>query len=215
VDAPPRASLFGDHDTRTSKERLAGLAGQAVALVRLPPRVIAFYVRALWVGRQSGDTKSLAIAARPRDLAELLRAADGATTVAEVGTGTAWTAVALTLARPDRHVHSFDVSEHVQRARYLELAGGGVRDRLHLAIRDGREGPPAALPEIDFLFIDSSHEREETVSTFLLWSERVRPGGTVAFHDYADEQYPGVAQAVAQLGLQGEERAGMFLWRKA
>jgi hypothetical protein len=85
---------------------------------------------------------------------------------------------------------------------------------LHLAIRDGREGPPAELPEIDFLFIDSSHELEETVATFRLWSERLRPGGLVAFHDYADEQYPGVAQAVAQLGLRGEERAGMFLWRK-
>jgi hypothetical protein len=42
----------------------------------------------------------------------------------------------------------------------------------------------------------------------------LRPGATVAFHDYGDEHYPGVAQAVAQLGLQGEERAGMYLWRK-
>jgi hypothetical protein len=36
----------------------------------------------------------------------------------------------------------------------------------------------------------------------------------VAFHDYADERYPGVARAVARLGLEGEERTGMYLWRK-
>jgi SAM-dependent methyltransferase len=210
----PRASLFGVHDTRSGKARLLGLARQAVALAQLPPKVIAFYLRALWIGRRSGDTVSLAIAARPRDLSELLGAARGARTVAEVGTGTGWTALALTMADPGRQVYSFDVSEHEQRARYLKLVGQEVRGRLHLSIRDGREGPPADLPELDFLFIDSSHELDETVTTFRLWSERLRPGGTAVFHDYADEQYPGVARAVAQLGLEGHERAGMFLWRK-
>lgn len=210
---PPRASLFGAHDTRPAGARAAGLARQAVALARLPPAVIAFYLRALWLGRRSGDTVSLAIAARPRDLRELLRAALGARTVAEVGTGTGWTAIVLALAQPGRRVHSFDVSEHEQRARYLRLAPEGVRSRLHLAIRDGREGPPSDLPRLDFLFIDSSHELEETATTFRLWRDRLAPGATVAFHDYGDERYPGVAQAVARLGLDGEERAGMYLWR--
>ena len=210
-----RASLFGAHDTRSAPARAASLARQAAALVRLPPAVAAFYLRALRLGRRHGDTKSLAIAARPRELAELLRAARGAATVAEVGTGTGWTTIALALAQRDRQVHSFDVAEYEQRARYLALAPARVRARLHLSVRDGREGPPPDLPELDFLFIDSSHELEETVATFSLWSEPLRPGGTAAFHDYADERYPGVAQAVARLGLEGEERAGMFLWRKA
>jgi predicted O-methyltransferase YrrM len=176
--------------------------------------VIAFYLRALWLGRRTGDTVSLAIAARPRDLRELIKASRDAATAAEVGTGTGWTAIVLALARPGRHVHSFDVSEHQQRARYLELAPASVRARIHLEVRDGREGPPAQLPELDFLFIDSSHELEETLATFGLWSQRLRPGAVVAFHDYDDEQYPGVRQAVTQLGLKGEQRAGMFLWRK-
>ena len=214
MSSPPRPSLFGAHDTRSAPARLASLAGQALALAALPPAVIAFYLRALWLGRRSGDTVSLAIAARPRDLGELLRAARASTTVAEVGTGTGWTAIVLALARPDRHVHSFDVSEHQQRARYLDLVPAGVRSRLHLAVRDGQEGPPAELPPLDFLFIDSSHELEETVTTFRLWSRRLRPGALAAFHDYGDEHYPGVRQAVAELGLTGEERAGMFLWRK-
>ena len=210
----PRASLFGAHDTRSGPARLVGLARQAIALASLPPPVIAFYLRALRLGRRSGDTVSLAIAARPRDLSELLRASRDAVTVAEVGTGTGWTSIALALARPERHVHSFDVSEHGQRARYLELVPAGARARVHLALRDGREGPPEDLPELDFLFIDSSHQLEETLLTFRLWSGRLRRGAVAAFHDYDDEQYPGVRQAVSQLGLTGEERAGMFLWRK-
>lgn len=210
----PRASLFGAHDTRSAPARLAGLARQALALASLPPAVISFYLRALWLGRRSGDTVSLAIAARPRDLGELLSVGREARTVAEVGTGTGWTAIVLALARSDRQVHSFDVSEHEQRARYLELVPASVRSRLHLSIRDGREGPPPQLPELDFLFIDSSHELEETLLTFRLWSERLRAGAVAAFHDYDDEQYPGVRQAVAQLDLVGEPRAGMFVWRK-
>ena len=209
-----RASLFGSHDSRSAPERLRALAGQALALARLPPAVTAFYLRALRHGRRSGDTVSLAIAARPRELAELLRVARGASTVAEVGTGTCWTTIALALADRGRQVHSFDVSEHEQRGAYLQLAPAHARERLHLAIRDGREGPPADLPELDFLFIDSSHELEETVATFRLWSERLRPGAPAAFHDFDNDQYPGVAQAVAQLGLEGERRAGMFVWRK-
>jgi len=214
VSAPPRSSLFGSNDARSTPARLASLARQAFALARLPGAVIAFYVRALRLGRRSGDTVSLAIAARPRDLSELLRAARGAVTVAEVGTGTGWTAIALALASKEREVHSFDVGEHEQRARYLQLVREDVRVRLHLAVRDGREGPPPDLPQLDFLFIDSSHELEETLTTFRLWSERLRPGAACAFHDYGNHHYPGVAQAVAQLRLDGEVRAGMYLWRK-
>ena len=209
-----RASLFGSHDTRGPSARLRALAGQSFALARLPPAAIAFYLRALGPGRRSGDTVSLAIAARPRELVELLRAARGARTVAELGTGTCWTAIVLALADRERVVHSFDVAEHEQRAAYLRLAPGHARARLHLAIRDGRDGPPAGLPELDFLFIDSSHELDETVTSFRRWSERLRPGGLAAFHDYDNEQYPGVAEAVERLGLDGERRARMFVWRK-
>ena len=209
-----RASLFGADDSRSRPERLRSLAGQALALPRLPRAAIRFYVEALRHGRRSGDTVSLAIAARPRELAELVRAARGARTVGEVGTGTGWAAIVLALADPSRRVHTFDVAEHPQRERYLALVAPHVRARIDLATRDGREGPPPELPVLDFLFIDSSHELEETVATFRLWSERLRPGGTAAFHDYDNEHFPGVAEAVARLGLAGEERAGMYLWRK-
>ncbi|HEV2786699.1 MAG TPA: class I SAM-dependent methyltransferase, partial [Solirubrobacteraceae bacterium] len=173
-----RAALFAPDDPRSRPARLLSLTGQALALVRLPPAAILFYAKALRQGRKRGDTVSLAIAARPRELVELVRAARGATAVAEVGTGTAWTAIVLALADRARRIHSFDVREHDGRSAYLQLAPAQARARLELAVRDGREGPPADLPELYFMFIDSSHELEETVTTFRLWSARLRPGGT-------------------------------------
>jgi hypothetical protein len=35
----------------------------------------------------------------------------------------------------------------------------------------------------------------------------------VAFHDYGHPAHPGVAQAVADLGLEGDVRGGTFVWR--
>ncbi len=63
-----RASLFGADDSRSRPARLAALAGQLLALPRLPPAAVLFYARALYHGRRSGDTVSLAPVARPREL---------------------------------------------------------------------------------------------------------------------------------------------------
>ena len=38
---------------------------------------------------------------------------------------------------------------------------------------------------------------------------------TVVFHDYDDPSYPGVAEAVAELGLEGRRVARMFVWRSS
>ena len=34
----------------------------------------------------------------------------------------------------------------------------------------------------------------------------------MALHDYGNPAYPGVAEAVAELGLEGREHAGMWVW---
>jgi hypothetical protein len=62
------------------------------------------------------------------------------------------------------------------------------------------------------LFIDSTHEREGTLTEFRAWRERLAPGAVVAFHDYGHPEFPGVAQAVAELGLDGEVHGGLFVW---
>jgi hypothetical protein len=84
---------------------------------------------------------------------------------------------------------------------------------VHLHDRPGGRGP-ADPPPVDAVFIDSSHELEETVATFRTWEPAVVPGGIIAFHDWEDAAYPGVTDAVRELGLLGEARGHLFVWRK-
>ena len=56
-------------------------------------------------------------------------------------------------------------------------------------------------------------EQQATVAEFAAWQPHLAPGAAIAFHDYGHPDFPGVASAVAQLGLEGEVRGGMFVSR--
>ena len=176
------------------------------ALLRLPPRVAVFYSRARRLAARSGDDWSLQSATKPESLRELLRVARGHRRVAEIGTGTAWTTVALALADRHRGVTSFDPVVRPERDRYLELAGA-ARDRIELLTLPGESGPHEP---VDMLFIDGSHERERTIETFQIWRPAVT--GLVAFHDYGNPAYPGVTEAIDALGLRGRVVRDLFVW---
>ena len=103
-----RRSLFRDDDTRSPAWRARALLGQAASLVRLPPPVAWFYVRALGAAYRHGDRWSLDVVTRPRELAAILDVARGRTAAVEIGTGTAWTTIALALADPRRRGLSLD-----------------------------------------------------------------------------------------------------------
>jgi Methyltransferase domain len=204
---------FRPDDPRSARERLVSVLGQVAALPRLGRRVGAFYLRALWTAVRSGDRWSLMSAARPRALAEILAAARGHSAVVEVGTGTAWTTIALALAEPDRRVWSYDVVLRDERDLYVDLVSGDVSRRITLLDRN-RQGWDAVPADPGLVFIDSSHSRDETMTTFRGWEPRLPAGGTVVFHDYEDPAYPGVTEAIRELGLAGQGRRGLFVWRK-
>ena len=208
-----RLDLFRCDDDRSQIERARRLALQAASLARLPRSVAAFWWRALCAARAAGDTWSIDVACRPAEMRVLLDALDGKRRVAEIGTAAAWTTCCLALAHAGRDVHSWDVEAHPERERYLTLLSPADRRRVHLHDRPGGLGP-ADPPPVDAVFIDSSHELEETVATFKTWQPALAPGGVIAFHDWDDEAYPGVSAAVRELGLQGEARGHLFVWRK-
>jgi predicted O-methyltransferase YrrM len=183
---------------------------QAIRL--LPPRVAAFYIAALLTAAASRDRWTLMSATRPDDLRKLLDLAAGARSVAEIGTGPGWSSLALALVHPERRVTSFDV-EDVPVQRYARLVPRSVRDRVTFVRSAGAEGA-ASAPECELVFIDSSHRLDETLETFRAWEANVPSGGLVAFHDHGNPQYPGVEQAVAQLGLDGRVDGELYVWRK-
>lgn len=200
-------------DSSPLLERVGRLARLTASLRRLPPRVARFYVRALVRARREGDEFSLVSGTRPIELAALIRLARGSTRVAEIGTGAAWTAIALALSERSRRVVSYDSERRPQRAIYLGLVGPDVRNRIELV--DGKgEGGPRDGGQFDMVFIDSSHEREETLATFGAWREVLAPGGIMAFHDYQEPLFPGVTEAIRELGLEGEAHGRLFVWRK-
>jgi predicted O-methyltransferase YrrM len=184
-----------------------------LALRALPCPVARFYWRASRHAARNRDRFSLASAARPAELAQLLALARGRRRVVELGTGTAWSAVALALADRARQVVSYDPSVRAERDAYLALAGTGARERIELRGEPDSRGPHAGDPPAELLFIDSEHERAPLLAAFGAWRDSLAPGALVVFHDYAHPSYPGVREAVRELGLAGEERGGLFIWR--
>ena len=206
--------MFRADDQRSRAARAAALAGQAASLARLPPRVAWFYLRALRTAYSEGDRWSLDVVTRPREVAAILAAARGRRTAVEIGTGTAWTTIALALADPGRTVLSLDVVARPEREHYLRLVAPSVRRRIAFLERSG-DAPPApdAPAAVDFLFVDGAHDEASTAGAFLAWRDRLAPGACVAFHDYGDPAYPGVERAVARLGLAGSARHRLFVTR--
>ena len=46
-----------------------------------------------------------------------------------------------------------------------------------------------------------------------VWRPALAPDAIVAFHDYDHPDFPGVREAIEELGLDGEARGGLFVWR--
>ncbi len=181
----------------------------------LPPPIARFYWRAWRAALHDDDRFSIASAARPAELRQLLALARGRRVVVELGTGTAWSAIALALDDRARRIVSYDPSVRVERDAYLTLAGSDARARIELRAEPDSAGPHAGDAPAELLFIDSEHEREPVLAAFAAWRDALAPGAVVVFHDYAHPRYPGVREAVAELELSGEEVGGVFVWRAA
>jgi predicted O-methyltransferase YrrM len=190
-----------------------GRARLALSLRVLPRRVARFYWRARRQAERGGDDFSLASAARPAELAELLALAGHRRAIVELGTGTAWSAIALALADGRRRVISYDPCVRPERDAYLRLAGESVRERIDLRPEPDSRGPHAGDAPVQLLFIDSLHEREAVLAAFGAWRHSLAAGAVVVFHDYGHPDYPGVREAVLELGLAGTESGGVFVWR--
>jgi hypothetical protein len=185
------------------------LGKQLAAFLRLPWPAQRFYWRAGTRAIRARDGWSLKIAVRPLELEKLLELAKGGP-VAEIGTGTGW--CALLLAACGAEVFTCDRIEPPQRRLYRSLVSAETAERVCFSHRPGEDPPPENI-SFKLLFIDASHMRDETILTFRAWEAAVDPGGAVAFHDYTPA-WPGVAEAIEALGLEGATHGNLFVWQK-
>ncbi|MDP9225330.1 MAG: class I SAM-dependent methyltransferase, partial [Actinomycetota bacterium] len=148
-------------------------------------------------------------ATRPYELAKLIEVSRGRLRVAEIGTGTAWTTMALALADSSRRVVTYDPEVLPMRDRYLSLIDDETRGRIDL-IRDRGERGPEPGATIDMLFIDGDHSREATCAAFRAWEPALDAGGVAAFHDY-HPAHQGVIQAIDDLDLDGAVFGNVFV----
>lgn len=107
---------------------------------------------------------------------------------------------------------SYDPAARPERERYLRLVSPGTQRRLTLVGVSGDEGPQDSQM-VELLYIDSSHDRQDTISEVEAWRPALREGALVVFDDFAHSKYPGVEEAVRYLGLVGEQRRGLFVHR--
>jgi predicted O-methyltransferase YrrM len=178
----------------------------------LPRRVALILLRARLRARRTGDMFSLTSATRPADLARLLGLAAGRRHVVELGTGTAWASIALAAADEARRVTTFDPVARPERERYLALLRPADRSRIELVQAPGASGPRSPLEvEVDMLYIDSSHQRADLIAEFRAWEPVLRRGALVVLDDYGHALFPGVAEAVGDLGLAGSQQGTLFV----
>ncbi len=184
----------------------------ALSLRVLSASVAWFCLRARRQAIRTEDRFTLDSAARPREMAALLALAGARTQVVELGTGTAWSAIALAIDVPARRVLSYDPCARPQREAYLSLVAAEVSARIELRELPDTAGPLEGDPPVELLFIDSAHDRESVLAAFAAWRDALAPAAVVVFHDYLHPGYPGVGEAVRELGLGGREAGGVFIW---
>jgi predicted O-methyltransferase YrrM len=180
----------------------------------LPPRVALFQWRARRLATRAEDRFALVSGTRPGNLATLLRVARGCERIAELGTGSAWTAISLALADSRRRIISYDPIERPERERYLRLAGS-ARSRIALVASPGSRGPLDGDCVVDLLYIDSSHDQSETIDEVRTWRPHLYAASLIVFDDFGHPDYPGVAAAIRSLELPGEQVGSLFIHRVA
>lgn len=68
-----------------------------------------------------------------------------------------------------------------------------------------------AHAKADLIYIDAGHGYADVSADIAAWRKHVRPGGTLAGHDYSP-QFPGVMRAVDELGKDGSQ--GAVWWKR-
>jgi hypothetical protein len=177
----------------------------------LPRRVAWFYLRAVRAAYAGVDDAAIAAALPPAELVRLLHLARGARRVLEIGTGPAWTAIALALDDEERLITTVDNAPWRGRERYLALVGARLRARIELQTLPFRDAAKAVRRPVEMVFVGPLRSKEDVKAAFEAAAAVVVPEGIVVL------QRAGGASpddATAELAVGGRPDDGFLVWRK-
>ena len=108
--------------------------------------------------------------------------------------------------RPDMPGPQLDAELRAALERYR------LAHKVHLIVGDSRTADPPHRP-LEVLFIDGDHSYEGAKADYARWSELVRPGGHMLFHDAVDtggygNVYPGVSALMGEIGEGWQRQPG-------
>lgn len=69
-------------------------------------------------------------------------------------------------------------------------------DNMHLIEMDSTKAAYEFKERINFIFVDGDHQDDGILRDLQNWMPKVMPGGLVAFHDYYNDQFPGIRRRV-------------------
>lgn len=153
-----------------------------------------------------------------RLLYRLVRSLPENANIVEIGSWKGKSTCLLALASPDScKVYAIDphIGSHEHKELFGEvdtfqdfldnLAEAKVSDRVESIRKYSREAVDLVPREIDFLWIDGSHDYEDVRKDFDLYFPKLKPGSWVAMHDY---KWQGVKQFTWEL-LSSKESIGL------
>ncbi len=113
-------------------------------------------------------------------------------TILELGTRRGESSVALANAarRTGGRLYSYDIADCIEARKLMENEGLTA----NWSFETGNDLEIDWKREIDFLFIDTTHEYEQTIRELTRFEALVKPGGIIALHDSVS--FPPVRNAV-------------------
>lgn len=116
-----------------------------------------------------------------------------------VGVTTSYIAKALTTLGGNRRLYSIDIEKKYLDITTSNLKSLGLLDNFYPILNNSLSAD--VINDIskvaDLVFIDSSHQHEETIREILMYSEKLSPNGCLVLHDSI--QWPGVREAVSHV----------------
>jgi predicted O-methyltransferase YrrM len=168
-----------------------------------------------WRPVRIGDGPAILTSVTEEETAELSRLAKGIDSkmrIAEIGTAYGFSAIVMALAGAqvvtvDPHKWLRDSLEIAQK----RAAQHGVADRIEFRV--GRSADVFNRGEkYDGVFVDGDHAYEAVLVDCKLARSLCKPGGWIAFHDYGEDQCPGVKRALDSYWSGGMHTVVDTLW---